>query len=48
MSKFTLGDEDFKDLELTPEPSAAIRGAIVADDGSQLDLARAEIFLTGW
>jgi len=48
MSKFTLGDEDFKDLELTPEPSAAIRGAIVADDGSKLDLAKAEIFLTGW
>jgi hypothetical protein len=47
-SKFTLGDEDLTDLELTPEPSALIRGRIVATEGTQLDLNGTQIELTGW
>ncbi len=47
-SKFTLGEEDLTDLELTPESSASIRGRLVAADGSQRDLTKAEVFLVNW
>ena len=43
-SKVRIEDEDLKDVEITPEPSAIIRARIEVEDNAPLDLANANIY----
>src|SRR2546426_12408051 len=48
MSKFSVGSEDLTGVEVVAEPAASIRGRIVTDDGSELDLKGVEIVIRPW
>jgi Carboxypeptidase regulatory-like domain len=41
--KVRIEDEDLKDVEITPEPSASIRARIEVEDNAPLDLAHTDI-----